>query len=225
MSYILDALRRADAERERSEAPGLHAQHLDAPLGDDTTPDEPRRRHRGWLAIGGAAGLAALLAWFFLAREVAAPPPAPLAAQTSAPLPAAPPAPVPAPVPPAAVAAPPPARVTSLPPMPAPPPPPVAVPARTAPPVAAVAPSAPSASAPEPRVPTWAELPDDLRREIPTLVIGGAMYSPTPANRMIVLNGLLMHEGDQPAPGLVLEQINLKTAVLRYKGQRFRIVY
>jgi general secretion pathway protein B len=50
MSYILDALRRADAERSRGAVPGLHSQGLPAD-------DEPAARNRGpliWAA--GAAG-------------------------------------------------------------------------------------------------------------------------------------------------------------------------
>ena len=34
MSYILDALRRADSERERGAVPGLHAQSMRADPGD-----------------------------------------------------------------------------------------------------------------------------------------------------------------------------------------------
>jgi general secretion pathway protein B len=50
MSYILDALRRADAERSRGAVPGLHAQNI-------PTDDEPAARNYNpliWAA--GAAG-------------------------------------------------------------------------------------------------------------------------------------------------------------------------
>ena len=50
MSYILDALRRADAERQRGGVPGLHAQPAaPAPAGADRVP------RLGALALGGAA--------------------------------------------------------------------------------------------------------------------------------------------------------------------------
>ena len=69
------------------------------------------------------------------------------------------------------------------------------------------------------------ELPENIRRELPQLVIGGAMYSKTPANRMLILNGQVFHEGDKVGGELVLEQIKLKSAVLAYKGYRYNINY
>ena len=75
------------------------------------------------------------------------------------------------------------------------------------------------------RVPTQAELPEALRRELPTLSFGGAMFSPTPANRMLIVNGQVFREGDKLAPELWLEQIKLKDAVLRYKGQRYSVTF
>ncbi|MFN6997736.1 MAG: general secretion pathway protein GspB, partial [Aquincola tertiaricarbonis] len=68
-------------------------------------------------------------------------------------------------------------------------------------------------------------LPDDVRRAIPRLVLGGAMYSESAANRMLIVNGQLFRENDELAPGLVLEQIALKSAVLRYRNYRFRVSY
>ena len=57
------------------------------------------------------------------------------------------------------------------------------------------------------------------------VVVGGAMYSQTPANRMLILNGQVFREGDKVAGQLVLEQIKLKSAVLAYKGYRYNINY
>jgi len=75
------------------------------------------------------------------------------------------------------------------------------------------------------RVVPVADLPDEVRRELPALSIGGAMHSDVPANRMLVLNGSVFHEGDQPAPGLVLEEIKLKSAVFRFKDHRYSVAY
>jgi general secretion pathway protein B len=62
MSYILEALRRAETERERRRrVPGLHAQPVPV-----TAPDDPAvRRSRVWLwvAIGVSAGVLLSLAW------------------------------------------------------------------------------------------------------------------------------------------------------------------
>ena len=76
-----------------------------------------------------------------------------------------------------------------------------------------------------PKVVSMQELPDDIRRELPQLTVGGAMHSDVASNRMLVLNGGVFREGDQPAPGVMLEEIRLKSAVLRYKGHRYSISY
>ena len=61
MSYILDALRRADAERERGTVPSLHTQQLGVLPGDDEAPPRPR------LLIGAVVvlvlALGGVLAW------------------------------------------------------------------------------------------------------------------------------------------------------------------
>jgi general secretion pathway protein B len=92
---------------------------------------------------------------------------------------------------------------------------------------AASAPSKPPAPAAvaELRAPPLSALPENLRRELPTLVVGGSVYAKTPANRLLILNGQPFHEGDSPMSELVIEQIKLKSAVLSYKGQRFELSY
>lgn len=108
MSYILDALRRADAERERGAVPSLHAQQY-ASLPSD---DEPRRGPKPlvWVVIGLSAALVAALVWNFFGRETPAPVVATRAPESvpapAAAMPAPPPAaPVSAPAPAAAVPA------------------------------------------------------------------------------------------------------------------------
>jgi general secretion pathway protein B len=115
MSYILDALRRADAERERGAVPGIHAQPFGELPGDDEAPR--RSRLPLWIIVGLSVALLAALAWNFLApsarrSEGAAAPtaaPAAVAPATASPPPVA--AAVPAAVPPAATPVPPPAAV------------------------------------------------------------------------------------------------------------------
>ena len=65
MSYILDALRRADAERERGEVPSLHTQQYGALPGDED--EEPTRRPSLLISIIVALVLAlgSALAWNF----------------------------------------------------------------------------------------------------------------------------------------------------------------
>lgn len=160
-------------------------------------------------------------------------PVAPPAVATTPITPAQPPAPVQtAPVQAARPTSPQPAVVTA---------PPPAATARAPSPVATPAPTAPNARGsspaqdplrvdpalrePAPKIVSVQELPDDIRRELPQLTVGGAMHSDVAANRMLVLNGGVFREGDQPAPGVMLEEIRLKSAVLRYKGHRYSISY
>lgn len=187
MSYILDALRRAESERERGLVPGVHTQ----PAPSDAQAGAGHSR-RVLLLAATALGLLLLGA---------------LAARWLAPSPATTPAPL----------APPVAVTRAAPPLPAPelvrlPPP--SVPAVVAAP----------ASRPAPPVALNA-LPEALRRQLPPLQTGGAMYSETPSKRMLIINGQLYQEGAQIAAGLVLEQIKLNSAVLAFQGQRFSISY
>lgn len=73
------------------------------------------------------------------------------------------------------------------------------------------------------RVPTLAELPDDVRRQVPALKLGGLVYSAAPASRMVLVNGDVQREGSTVAPGLTLERINPKSAVFALRGQRFEV--
>jgi len=217
MSYILDALRRAEAdrERERGQVPGLHTQP------GAVSEAAPAPRQRRWLpwAGGGLLLLAGIGAgsWLTSGSRDAAPPEAPPA---PAPLPAAvasvsvapPPAP-PVPVPqPEASGSP------YLAPAPPPGVPARAVPAKPAPPPA----TAPAPAAEEARIPRLSELPDSVRRELPKLAISGSVYSDDPASRFVMVNGEVVREGTRLGPDLVLEQIGARELVLRFKGQRFR---
>ena len=67
------------------------------------------------------------------------------------------------------------------------------------------------------------ELPPNIRSQLPALVVGGSVYSPSPASRIVILNGQVFREGDQPADGLSVEQIRLKSTVLAFRGVRFEL--
>jgi general secretion pathway protein B len=229
MSYILDALRRADSERERGAVPGVHAQPVPLGSGDAARPSAPHTWL--WVSVGLASVLAALLAWQLWGRsntapEGAAPPSAAVvtlpdaaaAAPTTAAAVVMAPEPAPAPVaePASTPAAPLRAPITAVATRPRPTPPTKAV--------AAVGPRT-AASASTAPVPTANELPDDIQRGLPALVVGGASYSQNAENRMLIVNGQVFREGDKLAPDVSLEQIRLKEAVLVTKGHRYRIVY
>lgn len=55
------------------------------------------------------------------------------------------------------------------------------------------------------------------------MVVSGAVQSPDPASRMLILDGQVLREGDAPAPGLVLERIGPRAAVFSRGGVRFEI--
>ena len=228
MSYILDALRRADAERERGAVPSLQSQQHTI-IEDDAAPARPRslvwavvalavavlaaarlefpRRHRAAGACAhrrvdhdaGAGPIADASACAGAAdRDRAG-----RAAEVSA---APPPRPrcrrrrqPPAP-PPAVAAAPPTARTARR--------RGGAARQRQRRQRSESAPRRPGA-APRPP-PSHASIrrpscPRTIRRDLPKLVIGGSSYSGDAASRMVMINGQVFHEGDRLAPDLVLE--------------------
>jgi general secretion pathway protein B len=77
--------------------------------------------------------------------------------------------------------------------------------------------------APPQRLPALAELPVELRQQVPALVVGGSVYSPQASARMVVINGQVFQEGNNLAPELKLEQVRPKTAVFSIRGQRFEV--
>jgi general secretion pathway protein B len=238
MSYILDALKRADAERTRGAVPGLHAQQLPAA-------GHAAQTHGGrlpwWLSLAALVlGAVAAGLWFWRApaTQPDAPATAPLAA---APAIAPNPAPVNAPV----------ATTLALPvpvaqSMPAPPAPVAAAATRapatqvSAPLVAnpakasvtvssqasAVAPAAVKTSAPDTPpavVPLLSELPEATRRLVPALNITGTVYSDTPGQRILLVNNQVLGQGSLVAPDLTLEEIRPASSVFNFRGTRFRV--
>lgn len=207
MSYILDALRRADAERQRGQVPGIGTtaagSHVPA-----RAPLPGRARLAFWLGLFTLASLVLGGLALWLVREKA--PHAPLAAAASAGA-AAPPAQVaPQAVPPAlpvVVSAQPPA-----PPMPAP-----TEPQRAMPEVSA------AATGPAPRPRRLGELTAEQRAGLPPLTVGGAVWSEIASNRLLILDGQVLREGQGVVPGLVLLQIRPKSALLRWRDIVFEL--
>ncbi len=222
MSYILEALRKADAERERGSVPDLHAQLL--PSGAAQVQAEaPRASLLPWLAVGVLLAIVAGGAWFAIGRDapvavVMAPPvaasaavaPAASAAEAVASAAAASAAMAAAP---RSAAAPPPTPKSKTAAVRRPPP------AKSA---KAAAP-APADKALPARVPTLSELPGELRQQVPQLAIGGSVYSPQASARMVIVNGQVFQEGSSLAPALKLEQIRQKAAVFSIQGQLFEL--
>ncbi|MFN3417319.1 MAG: general secretion pathway protein GspB [Caldimonas sp.] len=264
MSYILDALRRADAQRGRGAVPRLDSQHAADPAFEN---ESPRSRAPLWLAVGVLLGLAVPGVAYWMGRggapapmpptprpmaEASLPMPSSSPAEASSPTPSSSPAAASLPTPlPAPTAAPSPAPApTSAPapvqaPRPAPaqveaPPPPAPAPVRSpapsrpapaaAPPVAAAPapvprPSAAPAPAPLASAPRLQDLPDALRSQLPSLSLGGLIYSSTPADRIVIVNGQPYREGDAVGRDLVIEEILPRAAVMRWRDQRYQLTY
>ncbi len=70
---------------------------------------------------------------------------------------------------------------------------------------------------------TRSELPPEVQRQLPTLTLSGSVYSPQASNRMVIVDGRLVLEGEQAAPNLVVERILPKSVVIRFQSYRFSV--
>lgn len=227
MSYILDALRKADAQRERDPARGIHAQSVTALASErEADPASPL----ALLAWGvSAAVVLALAAWWLAQPDAPVEAPAiPPPAASATPAPAAAPPPVVAVAPPPAVT--PPAAATEV----LPPAPPLRPVPPAPPPAAQLPPSAEPQKTPVPAQPVVIagerllaprDLPPDVQRDLPKLAITGGVYSTDPARRLLIVNGQVLSEGAEAAPGVLLTQIRPKVAVLTFRGWRYGVAY
>jgi general secretion pathway protein B len=228
MSYILDALRKADAQRTRDPARGIHAQPAVSPPASAL--GARRRGQWLWGALAVLILLAAGLLWSGRDKG-AAPPVAPAAVARVEPAPL--PVPVPAAAPPAAVVlplAPPVVVFAPAAPVVAPAKAPPAMAPTVAPAVAVAASAAVPAPLPAPapaaeRTYSLAELPADVRQALPKMNVSGGVYSENVAQRMLIVNGQVFNEGSEIAPGVVLEQMRAKVAVLKFRGLRIAQPY
>ena len=68
-----------------------------------------------------------------------------------------------------------------------------------------------------------AELPFDIKSEIPEVKIGIHFFSDDPASRRAAINGRLLHEGQQVDKDLTLKQITRDGAIISFRGRRFSL--
>jgi general secretion pathway protein B len=212
MSYILDALRKAERERTRGVVPGLDAQQAEAP---------PLRSRRAWpLWIGFALLVnAVVLGWLMWPQaESPSAPAASAMAPVIAKTPTAPVAPVPV--------------------APAAPTPPTPV-AEQSPEVAAVPEPAPPAAAepaaiPEPEqsagiaedsaaVPLWNELSPGQRAALPKVTVDVHVYADDPGQRFVLINMRRYMEGERLPEGPTLDTITEDGVILSHNGVRYRL--
>jgi general secretion pathway protein B len=244
MSFILDALRKSEAARRRSEAPDLFAHMPQAQPPPQARPRWP------WWALGVAVAIALAIAVGLLTRRAQAPVAAAPAVETGdiadtsqagADEVAIPQADATARPEPAPDQPPPPAQVVAAAPIAATPPPaPAALTTQQAtqqatqpaapPPVSAPATAPVATPAPPPsgdRIVSPAELEPALRRELPALKLSMHLWNETPARRFIILDGQRLKEGDVLGEGvsgeIVVERIDRDGAVLAWRGLRLRI--
>lgn len=226
MSYILDALDKAERERKRGQVPSLQTSERAA--GEYG----PRSSWR-WVALFAVifnALLAGLLIYSSARENSEMPAPLPVIVETQpvvptpSPLPAMAETPIHRAVPPAV----PPtvllmtdqelqmqARQLDLestsPPDPAP--------------AAAPVPAAPTPEqndTPLEMIPLLSEMPQQLQQSLPPIRVDVHVHASKVENRFVMINLRRYHEGDEIAPGLILEQIIKEGMVLKFRGERFR---
>jgi general secretion pathway protein B len=222
MSFILDALKKAESERSRNAGPVLM----------DVRVAPPRQRLPAWAWILGGVLVANLLGlgWMLLRKPATAPAPVPPVAAVPQPLvpqPAAPaaspqvaPAVQPSPLPPVVLPAPLPAPVY-----------PPTLPA-SSPPESATAAIPPQPVAPAPVYPPSPRIDNlptaqDLVAQgvsLPTLQMNLHVYDTVPANRYVLLNARRLREGDEVADGIRVEAITPGGVVLSLRGRRFVVL-
>ena len=224
MSFILDALKKSEAERQRQAGPTLLEVRI----------TQPRRRYPPWLIVVTAlllANVAVLLAFLLRHPAATAPASAALAAGPSAPAPL---------VPVAARAAP--GAAAPTPPANSPAPAPTAAAAASAP-AAATAPTSASANAaddqpaidPGTAGSSAAKLPhegldlatlpsfDEVAGSVPDLRLDLHVYDDEPSKRYALINMHRVHEGEMLPEGVRVLAITAAGVALDYRGQQFML--
>lgn len=234
MSYILDALLKADQERQRHSTPTVHSIH--AAQSIQPTPGKPRWRYLLLILLlgSGIAVAGMLFGWNALATIRPATPQAADNSRVALNRNTPPPAEAP-------VAYLPPADSLPLAPQsdaelaPALPAPAAPAPSRKENRVAAASkPAAQTTAAPAPaaeatvsridnRVFNLRELPAALQKEIgDSVVISGFSSSAEDSERLVIINDRVRRAGDDVVAGMTLESIQADGVILNYKGYRFR---
>ncbi len=239
MSYILEALKKAEQKREQEQSAGPVAFSGDSGV-------RPKRRLWWPYALVLALLLNAGILMLWTTPWQPDPPPAPRGVASQTPAAAAPAPPVERPPQPveaqkAGELSPPAVERPAV----AEKPPVVDRPAATVPPRAqeppppTLKPRAPSAEGPGPQSPPTAripgnppppnrimsfqELPPAVRGSLPAFTISGHAYGPEPQTRVVRVNDKILQEGQELTPGLKVEEIIPEGIVLSFQGYRFRL--
>lgn len=232
MSFILDALRKSDQQRQRSAAPTLTTAQ--------SAITETRKPPLLWYGLIATVlvGAGVLIGWLQRippqqAASASVASPAVMPTERARETPVFAPAPFPAAPEIQRQAEPQLAKNSSLPaPAPGAEDRKTRAPLEPAPSVPAVVPL-PAREAAAPKLPevsaqsdallsSPAELPPAIQQELPKLSILAHSYSNKPKARFVFINDQMVHEEEYPAPGLKLEQITPDGMIFSYKGYRFR---
>jgi len=68
-----------------------------------------------------------------------------------------------------------------------------------------------------------ADLPENIRKQIPNIAFEGHVYSSTVSRRSVMINGKKMRQGDAMSGGLVLKEITPFGAEFEYQGYVFKL--
>jgi general secretion pathway protein B len=211
MSFILDALRKSELERQRQSGPSI----AEFPLGR-----EDRRLPIALIAIGFLLAVNLAVVLFFMLRDTPSPAAAVAAAPAPAPAVAAPPA---APAPASAAQSD--LAMQASPPLEEPPAVYYDAPATLPPdaPDPTLLPDTPVAS---PDV-VYADAPPEdaaavaAATGLPELTVDLHVYANDPAKRTVFINGRRYTQGAQIAEGPTVEEITPDGAMLSWRGRRF----
>ena len=221
MSYILDALKKSDQQRQHARTPTLLTSHA--------APAETQARSfaiNAWRAFA-LIGLGLLIGWW---RPWAQENADPGKVSSAIPIPVQSPVTGVTPRPPASPAETPIAalpRPPSQPPSPAQPPDPLPRTERSADTaVAKPVAQGPAGATPKPAdddpAPQLQQLPPEIQQSLPTVTIAFHQYASQPENSRVMINNRVLKAGDVVAPGLTLERITADGVELAYQGYRFR---
>lgn len=234
MSYILDALKKSDQERQQGNSPHLYSMHRNAPPRRNFT---PFYRRRGlWLLVGGVLLLSVCMGIFLLVNRQSVPPAPPASHETTngekAPEPALQSSArqdAPQKAPQQAqqqsrkiVAS---AADTKVDPVPQ-----VIIKENNV--VLRSVPLKEKALPPKGKVGTadkaasisqLQDLPADIRAAVPELKFAGHTYSEDPAQRMIIVNGQILREGDTISAGTRLAHITWDGVIVDFQGNLFLV--
>ena len=72
---------------------------------------------------------------------------------------------------------------------------------------------------------TLQEAPEDVRRQLSAIRLAGGVHSPRPADRLLIVDGQVAREGEAVANGILLEQIQPRSAIFRIREHRVEVPF